>query len=179
MNGGKSQGGTVCAYAEIKLSLGFIDGISICGMQRKPTVIKKQMLVCLALALASTSVLEAQQTLVGTWERQDGESRMTFSFFENGTGKWSVVVPGDHGFSDVFEFDFLVDYGTIPHRVDIMNIDHGFLANKTMYGVFRLEGEGTMILDFEPGSRDGDGSTVRPHDFTESAITLARIHRSG
>lgn len=142
----------------------------------KTTVIMKQTLFCLTMAVASATLLQAQQTLVGTWERRGGEANMTFSFSDEGTGTWSVDVPGDHGFSDTFEFDFVVDYEVIPQQVDFKNIDHGFLADKTMYGIFRIEGEETLILDFEPGPRGGDGSSVRPAGFTEDAVRLARVH---
>ena len=129
----------------------------------------RSMVVCLISGFLVASTLQAQE-LVGTWKNESGGTEMTFSFSEDGTGTWDVLVAGEQGFSDSYAFDYIADYEVVPHYVDIMNIDHGFLAGKTMYGIFSLDGEGALILDFEPGP-PGE-SSVRPADFTDDAVTL-------
>ena len=130
----------------------------------------------ITLVLAVSAVPVSAQSLVGTWRFTPNENTaVVFSFTAEGTGTWSMDIGGDPGFSDSFEFKVLVNYDTDPFRLDITDVDHGFLAGKIMYGIFRLEGDDVMFLDFKPGEIDADPAALRPADFTNDTVRLERV----
>jgi hypothetical protein len=142
-------------------------------MKRLLQMTAKIVTMVLALNLLGTVALGAQG-LVGIWEKEGDETSMTFSFSEEGNGTWDVVISGDQSFTDSYRFEFILAYDFAPNHIDILNIDHGFFAEKTLYGIFRITEEETLILDFKPGP-PGE-SAVRPEDFTDQAVTLERVN---
>jgi hypothetical protein len=136
----------------------------------------KKFAFLVATVLVFAAPVSAQR-LAGTWRGgPDENTTMIFSFTEEGTGSWSVQSTGDgKDFSDTFQFNVVVNYETDPYQLDIKDLDHGFLVDKTMYGIFRLEGDDVLFLDFEPGDPGVDPTTVRPAEFTPDTVRLERV----
>ncbi len=132
-------------------------------------------LVGTGLAAALLAGCSSAPPLVGRWTGENAAGyRMAFVFRGDGTAAW-IVTGAD--VADSLEIRYEFDRSAEPHHLDLTGFEHGPLAGVTMYGILEFVDNDTFRLSLEPGPPGEEGAAARPAEFTDEAVSFARVAR--
>ena len=117
------------------------------------------------LAVSLGSCAYNGPTVIGVWSSTHEQSGPnTLTFHAEGSATWTFDAPE----VGTFELMYKINYGAIPHRIELSGFDRGVLAGKVLYGILEFVDEYRFRFAADAGESSDDN--IRPPDFSEAHL---------